>query len=78
MSVRLLTKLVIGHFSRNLYFFWENDNFIEKFSQKKGNFFPYYFDIFDGGIGCATQFHVDKVFFLTTSVGSKVVASFFG
>ena len=52
-------------FSKNLYFFFKNGDFIENIFGKTLNFFPCDFDIFDGNIGCATKFHSDEISFFS-------------
>ena len=41
--------------------------------RKKGDYFFYDFDTFDGSIGCAIKFYADKLYFFSISVRSKVI-----
>ena len=52
-------------FSKNLYFFFLNGDFVENILEKKLIFFSCDFDIFYGSIGCATKFHADEIYFFS-------------
>ena len=52
-------------FSKNQYFFLKNGDFVENILEKKVDFLPCDFDIFYGGIGCATKFFADEIYFFS-------------
>ena len=61
-------------FSKNLYFFMKNGDFVENIFGKKLIFFLAFLTFL---IGCATKFHSDELFFfLSILFGSKVAAFF--
>ena len=54
-------------FSKNLYFFKKNGEFVENISGKKVDFFSCDFlEIFYVRIGCATKFHANEISFFSS------------
>ena len=64
-------------FSKNLYFFKKNGDFVENFFETKVDFFSCDFDMFYGSIGCATKFHADEIYFFSFYLSSSKVIAFF-